>query len=227
MSWLRVLLSVSTILAALACEPQEPPKPSFQLVIHTQTDSGEPLAGVKLTSKSANLGVSGPDGQVKTRLRGREGLRIPIGTVCPDGYRQEGKPIDVVLKSLKRPDGKSAPIVSDVKCAPTERWAALVVKTSPDIPIKVQGQVVATTNSDGVAHAALRLAPNTTFQVELDTSAKPELRPRSPVTTLTVLERDEVFPVAFEFKKKAPAAKPRKKRPRKRPPKKFRPERVD
>ncbi|MBT8492664.1 MAG: hypothetical protein KJO07_06360 [Deltaproteobacteria bacterium] len=218
-----VMLAVAGL---VACEAEPPQAPVFVISIDTVTDTGEPLAGVQVSSKKTALGTSKAKGRVRTKLRGREGLRLPITVVCPDGYRPEEGGDEVVLKTLKTADGKVAPVSSRVVCVPTERIAALVVKTAPKIPVKVQGKVVATTNADGVAHAALRFAPNTTFRVELDTSEQPSLRPRSPVTTLTVLKQDEVFPIAFEFKKDAP--KPTRKRPKKRTKKRpFKPERID
>lgn len=222
--WLVVLSAVATL---CGCQEEPSQSPVFELELRAQRESGEPMAGVQFSRGERAMGVTGGDGEVRVRLRAREGMRLSIAPQCPEGYRGPDGDLEVVLRTLRTADGEIAPLTVQTTCRPTERMAALVVRTAPDIPVIVQGRQVARTNADGIAHASLTMEPNTTFRVELDTSDKPALRPRSPVTTLTVMDRDEIFPIAFEFKKedKQVVRRPRPRvKPADKPP---RPERVD
>jgi hypothetical protein len=59
--------------------------------------------------------------------------------------------------------------------------------------VKLGGREVARTDAAGVAHLAMRMMPNTTFRLQIDTAARPDLAPQSPGATFTVPDTDEVF----------------------------------
>jgi hypothetical protein len=61
------------------------------------------------------------------------------------------------------------------------------------LPVKYLGREVAHTDAAGAAHFVLRAAPEDVLEIQLDTSAHPELRPRQPSARFRVAARDEIF----------------------------------
>jgi hypothetical protein len=65
----------------------------------------------------------------------------------------------------------------------------------PNLPVLYLGSEVARTDASGAAHVLLRVPPGEQFTLILQTTGKgaERLRPRNPVATFTVGDRDEVF----------------------------------
>jgi hypothetical protein len=228
------VLGVMAGVLCMGCAPEGDTRPTFEFAATARIDGVTALAGVEVSAAGRALGKTNTDGTVRARLRGKEGARVKIAAKCPNGYRLQSAPQEVILRRFRNIDNSASVTRISIECAPTQRTAALVIRTRPNISILIDGKKVAHTDSDGVAHASLELPPNTAFEVTLDTSAHPNLRPRNPATRLTLLDRDEVFPVEYEFKEVAPPPPPvakvvvRKKRRRTRKkPRRRLPERIE
>lgn len=207
----------------IACEPTSAPRASFPVTFIARAD--EPLAGVKIRIDGDRaLGTTGPDGVLRATLSGPEGAPVPFQVTCPEGHRP---PREMPVLTLRRfvgldPASAARGIQVTIECSPVQRMAALVVRAGePGLPVLARGREVARTGPDGVAHAVLALPPETTFRVVLDTSARPDLHPESPATTLALGDADDIFIVDQAFAAPVPvvvaAAPPVKRPPRKRP----------
>jgi hypothetical protein len=107
------------------------------------------------------------------------------------------------------------PIEVSLTCDAKDHVALVAIETGQaGLQIMSHGQVLAQTSELGTAHVMLREAAGKSFQLLLDTSAKPELRPESPTRTFTVTQKDSfsVWDQPFEAEKKASASETRKKR---------------
>lgn len=201
-----LLLAVGACSLA-ACEPTDAPRASFPVTFVARAD--EPLGGVKIRIDGDRaLGETGPDGILRATLSGPEGATVPFQVTCPEGYRPPREMPILALRRFVGLDRASAArgIQVTIQCSPVQRMAALVVRAGePGLPVLARGREVARTGPDGVAHALLALPPETTFRVVLDTSARPELRPESPATTIALGDADDIFIVDQAFAAPRPA----------------------
>jgi hypothetical protein len=138
--------------------------------------------------------------------------------VCPQGYRSPDKATALLLRgyrSLSSP-ARAEPLGVEFLCRPAIRAAAVVIRAGgqADLPVQWHGREVARTDPHGVAHLLLQVAPNSTFTVGLDTSARPRLEPQSALFTFTIGDQDDIFMVDQPF---AERPEPRRARRRKKP----------
>jgi hypothetical protein len=175
-----VICALSLCLCLTACDP---PPNTFPMVIKVQDDESSPVAGVPVEISNQAVGVTDSNGILGINLTGEEGDAHTITVRCPAGYRTVNETRSVVLPSPSELEATKA-LEFDWQCLPRERVAALVVRArgQSGLPVYLSGKEVARTNSDGIAHALFRLAPGpgSNLHVALDTSARPELSPRSP-----------------------------------------------
>jgi hypothetical protein len=198
----------------LGCE-EPPPTPQHRITFRAQSDNA-PLAGVLIVTDGRALGRTAEDGRLRVDLTGREGQTVVVQAQCPEAYRPPASVPVLVLRSFHTND----PVVRErgiefaIDCPPAERIAAVVIRAAgqADLPVKLRGQEIARTDRSGVAHLLLRLAPNSTFRVQLDTEGR-ELQPQNPGATFTVPDADQIFLYDQPFETKA-----RRVRIRRRPP---------
>jgi hypothetical protein len=100
-----------------------------------------------------------------------------------------------------------------LECRPLTRIAVFVVraKNGAHLPIRVNDELVATTNRFGVAHFSKRGRPGSEYLVELDASDDPLLLPRSVVTQFRLPDANELFVVAPSFQSVDPLRKARRR----------------
>jgi hypothetical protein len=111
------------------------------------------------------------------------------------------------------------PIEVNLTCDATSHVALVAIHTAhAGLPVMLRGQAVARTSDAGTAHVMLREPVGNSFQLTLDTSAKPELRPESPTHMFAVTHQDAfaVWDQPFELEKKRPEPKVRKRGGRRR-----------
>ncbi len=191
------LTAVSAALGAgvVACG-DPPPPPQFRVSFTALADAA-PLAGVEIDIAARPLGLTGPGGVLRANLRGREGAVVGYSVKCPAGYRNPEDPPPLTLRQFRGLDPAAAArgVEITVQCRPSDRLAAVVVRAGglANIPVLMQGQPVALTDSSGVAHLMLKLPPNTSFTMALDTSANPRIVPASPSQPFVVPDADEVL----------------------------------
>jgi hypothetical protein len=193
-----------------ACTPAQGPR--YEIVVRVESDPGRPLAGTRLSRGGALLGTSDARGVIALSLAGAAGEAVELEAACPSGHRSPEKPLRVVLRPLAE-QGRKAEY--HVACPPLLRSLVVSVRAQngPGLPVKYLGREIARTDGSGAAHALLKVMPEETVTVTLDTSA-PEhaaLMPQNPELKLTMPARDDVvlFDQTFTRPKVAAAKKPR------------------
>lgn len=218
----RLVLASSIATTALACE-EPPPPPIFPITFVAESDPGVPLPGVTVTVAGAPPAQTGPDGSVRLELSGEEGTSVPVSATCPAGHRSAPALSPIVLRTTVGVGGAPAPgFRVSVQCLPETRQGVVVIRaggtgTAPrsGLPVMIEGREVARTDSSGVAHVSLNMAPGQSFQVLLATAtASPLLRPQDPQLTFVFPDSNEIFPFDENFDEVAPPAPPRRHGPR-------------
>jgi hypothetical protein len=206
--------SVVLALTLLACE-EPPPPPVFPITFNAVSDPGVALAGVTISVAGAPPAVTAADGSIRLELSGEEGTSVPVTATCPEGYRLATTLSPIVLRTFAAVGDAPAPgLRVTVSCPPTIRHGVVVIRaggtgTAPraGLPVMIEGREVARTDSSGVAHVALDMAPGQSFQVLLATAtASPLLRPQDPQLTFVFPDANEIFAFDENFDEEAPAA---------------------
>ncbi len=216
---MRVTCACLALLASLlsACEEERPP-PTFRVTFTASSDS-DPLAGVRVVGDGRPLGETGADGILRVDLPGREGQAVTVNAQCPEGHRAPAELPLLTLRSFRGLDPAAAErgIEMSIQCPPSERTAAVVVRTGDqgDLPVMMADREVARTDASGVAHFVLRMQPHSTFRLRIDTTGREDLQPQNPGATLTVPDRDDILLVDQPFQVKQTR---RRRRPRRRDP---------
>jgi hypothetical protein len=213
---MRVLPAAALALALASCKDLDPPPPPpFQLFVRTESDPGHPLAGATIARNNKPLGTTGPDGRAMLTLTGVEGETTDLVIKCPDTFTSPPRPTSVRLTRFA--DRSKVPEYT-VMCPPMLRRVVIAVKADngPNLPVVYLNKVITRTDLSGAAHFALEVAPNTQFQVTLDTSEQSRLKPVSPTRPFTVPAHDDilVFDQKFDLEKVRSYAAPRPNMPR-------------
>jgi hypothetical protein len=210
-------LAVGAMAAALnGCGDPEP----LRFVVHftIRADEKLPVAGAQVLVRGKNLGATDATGELKVRLKGFEGDRLPITLQCPSGYAANPAENTLILRSIQGLGGEERkPVTMDMGCQPTKRDAVVLVHAggaATSLPIKIDGAVVGQTDALGFAHLHLRSDPGSNFEVSLDTSSNEKLMPQNPKQSFAVAGRDEVFVFEKSFKLPPAPKKPRKAKPK-------------
>lgn len=224
----RGYVTLFAVSVASACSrPAEPVGSSFAVIFRVVSDEDAKLAGARLTSGKQELGVTGADGELHLRLKGREGQTIPVGVDCPEGYVSPSGLPELRLAASRRVGGEELQaIVYEAVCTRREREVVLVVNAgTSDLPVHVGGAPKARTDQDGTAHVLLEIDRETkNLSVSLDTSSRPELKPQNPSRTFELEGSDAILLFDQEFVVQKPR---RATRPARQLPKRHVPYRVD
>jgi hypothetical protein len=199
---LALLLVIGT-----ACHDGIRAAPPILLEIAAQGDPGAPLVAVPIRIDGESVGVTGADGTLRLPVVGEPGHVLRIAHDCPAGHRAPRK---AELLRIRRYDrDRTAPIQINLECRPLTRIAAFVVraKNGAHLPVRVNDELVATTNSFGVAHFSTRGRPGSEYLVELDASGDPTLLPHSVVTQFRLPDANELFVVTPSFQAADPLRK--------------------
>jgi hypothetical protein len=202
-------------LAAVAGCGDDPPPPPFPITFTAVADE-QPLAGVEIRLNDRVLGSTTASGDLRANLRGQEGSIVAYRARCPQGYRTPDETPQLVLRRFRGLDEEAAArgVVVRIDCPPAERIGAVIVRTQPNLPVTMNGLLLARTDAAGVAHLPLRAAPNTSFTLTIDTNENPYLTPRNPVHAFTLADRDEIFIVDQPLEEDRPVVRRRRVRRR-------------
>jgi hypothetical protein len=173
------------------------------MIVRVYGDPGEPLAGARLMHGSTLLGVSGSDGVVGVKATGKEGERILLQLLCPEGHRSPSEPLSL---TLRRPAERTRRPEYNANCSPLTRRLVVAVRADkgPNLPVRYLGREVARTDASGAAHVVLDSAPLQDLELLLDTSEQPRLRPQNPTARFRVGDRDELVLLSQEFQSSTP-----------------------
>jgi hypothetical protein len=153
------------------------------------------------------IGTTDALGRLTLQVQGQEGDRLPVALECPDGFNGPTGGSPLALTS------GSGPLALELTCELELREAVVLVHAAGEasrLPVKVDGVVVGQTDALGFAHLHVRAAPDSEFEVSLDTSANERLSPVNPVRRYRLLRSDELFVLDTTFQE--PKASSRKRR---------------
>jgi hypothetical protein len=209
-SFLRACALAGSV-AAIGCSQNAAQPSGYAVLVRAADDSGKPLPGVQLVAAGQTLGVTDERGQHALRVPGDEGQRVDLTATCPASYSGPRERPAFLLQRVRDAQGEPSdlPIEVSLTCNATEHIALVALQTGQaGLPIMLRGQVVAQTSELGTAHVMLREPIGKSFQLTLDTSARPELRPDSPTRLFTVTHQDafSVWDQPFEQERRPPAS---------------------
>jgi hypothetical protein len=143
-------------------------------------------------------------------LEGSEGETVRLLVQCPDGLASPEKPIAVGLRKMA--PGSPEPRF-ETECVPLTHdiVVGLRVTKGLNLPVLYLDEVIGHTNSEGVAHLNMNVAPKEQITLVLDTSKEPSLRPQNPTLTFVTSDKDEMVLLEQKFtvlRKKVKQVKP-------------------
>ena len=197
----RTIVFLSAVALASCERPPEAERP-FAVVFVVESDPGVRIPRARVFIDGVPVGETDSNGRVDAQINGQSGQQLGISHDCPDGHDAPSERKAFRLRKFEGVDRSRPPTMEiTLTCRPLKRLAAFVVRASdgPDLPILLDGELVARTNGSGVAHFSIRGAPGTEYIVELETRERPRLRPRSPTHLFTLPDADEIFVINQAF----------------------------
>lgn len=184
--------------SALACGgAPEPAEQRFETTLRVVSDEGHSLAGARFSLGQQVLGTTGSAGTLTVRVRGSEGQALRLALDCPEGYSPPPALPPLRLTRTRQLDGRGSQALSfEAACTRRTRNVALVVHATNGValPVLVNGAEQAKTDADGNAHVLLVFdRDQRSVTVELDTTARPELRPAKPERVFELAGHDAVL----------------------------------
>lgn len=195
--------------------PASTEKPtSFPVVLSIKSDD-KPVAGAKVLNGKQVLGSTNESGKVRLELKGKEGETLQLTVQCPEGLASPEKPIAVGLRVMAA--GSPEPSFQS-ECVQLTHEIVVGVRAErgANLPVLYLDEVVGHTNSEGVAHVKLKVAPKEQITLRLDTTSNPSLRPQNPTLTFVASDKDEMVLLEQKFtvlQKKVSKPKPNIPRP--------------
>lgn len=223
------LIGLSCIAACLcaACgsdatqAPAERPTFKFPLQVTAKSVTDEPIPGVPvllildgMDNEAKTIGYTDKDGKFEALIDANHKTPVAVSLTPPEGYTfAKGKDIlDEVL--LVKPDDKDGALVhantlildATYKNKDVEHlvWVKLECpkpELCKDIPIKLEGEIVATTDLEGRAHFVVIDAPDKTVRITIDTTVAisdedvMQLEPVNPGFNLKLPAEPQLFTI--------------------------------
>lgn len=198
----RVIAAAVFVAFGIGCHPRASTKPRptrsvFDVDFRVTTDEGEPLAGAEIFNGKSLLGTTGTAGHLKAELEGNDGEMVSVSLSCPAGYTSLTKPPPLRLTRMRQVtthDSRAMQFAS--ACKRDVRDVVVLVRADggAQLPVRVDGRLAGSTNSDGIAHILVHAARTVRgFDVSLDTSKRHDLRPRNPSRTYELAEHDAIL----------------------------------
>jgi hypothetical protein len=212
--------SAAALLATLGVAACGQPSPTpHEVQVSVTSDGTSPVAGARIRVRGEHLGTTNALGRATLSVPGKAGESLPVALICPEGYHAPPAEPPLQLAADGAPGSASA-LTLGLTCEVELREAVVLVRAAggaPPLPVKVDGVRVGQTDALGFAHVHVQAAPNSEFEVSLDTSANERLSPVSPTQRFRLERQDELFVLdATLIEAKSPARKRRgaKRRPR-------------
>ncbi|HTU60482.1 MAG TPA: hypothetical protein VMF89_18655 [Polyangiales bacterium] len=183
------------------------------MVIQVESDLGAPLAGARVLRDNREQGATADDGTLRLSLPGHEGDTAALRVACPADYTSPEGAIQVSLRSLA---GSNTVPRYKALCPPLLRNLVVAVRTqhATGLPVTFRGRELARTDQSGTAHVLLRVPPKEQVALQLDTSADPALRPKSPELTIDMPAQDKIVLFDKSFTREHPPAPKVRKAPK-------------
>jgi hypothetical protein len=204
----KVVSAVALITIAIGfqgCGGKEPVPASSRFAVEFQVtnDEGDALAGARVAAGKLPIGMTENDGSLKVELSGAEGQILLVSVVCPDGYTGPEKPAVLRLTHTRHVnrEGYQATHFESI-CTRNLRDIVVVVRAEggAGLALHVDGKPSGTTDADGIAHVLVHADRTVkSLYVNLDTSARQDLRPKNPSRTYELAGNDAVLVFAQAF----------------------------
>lgn len=213
----RGLLLALAVFASSSCKAEPGPPPGAKVLFVVESDPGFRLGAVSIYLDGRLLGQTNSAGFLQTDIPIRSGSPLRLEHDCPIGHEAPSETKLLRLRPFDRLDAPDpGPLQITLRCRPKQRRAVFIVraKGGAALPVLLDGELVAQTNSLGIAHFSTSAPPGTDFIVRVDTSARPELRPKAPSHLRALEDSDQIFLIEQAFQSRR---EPRRKgAPRKR-----------
>ncbi len=182
------------LLVAASCHPPTVLH-RFDVLVSALTDDGEPVAGAEIELNGRALGATHEGGGLAVTLAAYDGKIVRLHAECPKGFRTRGGDTQLTLQHFATGDPRAqSRLHVAVQCRAMVRRAAVLVRGQhPNLPVLKRGVEIARTDEHGLAHVMVSTPPHAHFQLTLDTSQLPRLRPRNPSATFVMDDSDRVF----------------------------------
>ncbi len=195
----RKVAIVSSLFIAVGCNaaPTMRSESRFDVEFRINNDDGEAMQGAIIQVGNAKLGATAEDGKLKSELAGTDGQTLPVVVTCPDGFSGAEKPASIRLTHTRRVDLNGYQAMRfDGVCTREVRDIVVVVRAQGGggLTLNVEGKPSGTTDADGIAHVLVHASRQVkSLNVSLDTSTRPELKPRSPSRTYELAGNDAIL----------------------------------
>jgi hypothetical protein len=208
----RLLLLAIGVVAMTACSAKHQTRSAAPITFVVESDPGLRLAGVKVYLEGRPLGHTDSTGSLTAEISDRAGSPLRLEHDCPTGHEVASDSRLLRLRPFGGVDASSAgPLQITLRCRPLHRRAVFIVRATngDELPVLIDGEVVARTNSSGIAHFSTSAAPETDFLVQLDTRDRPELRPKTPGHLRALSTGDQIFLIEQSFERRAESRRKR------------------
>ena len=211
MRLIDAILLISLLTFGAACQKDSTVVAPVFLEIVVEADPGVRLSAVPIRINGDEVGRTGPNGILRAPIFSEPGRVLRVAHDCPAGHRAPPEPSTVRMRRYDA--NRPLPIQIRLGCRPLDRIAAFVIKANngSGLPVRVNGELAATTNGSGVAHFSRSGPPGSEYLVELDARDRPTLLPRSAETLVRSPDSDELFVITQSFQSND---QPKKRRPR-------------
>ena len=169
----------------------------FAIEFHINNDDGDAVKSAAVRTGGKDLGVTGAEGMLKVELTGTEGQTVPVTVTCPHGCAGTEKPSLLRLSHTRRIDFNGYQATRfEATCTREVRDIVLVVRAQGGarLAVNVDGTPSGATNADGIAHVLVHADRQMkALKVSLDTSSRPELKPKNPSRTYELAGNDAIL----------------------------------
>ncbi len=177
--------------------PKVPVVTEFKVEVHAESDDGNALKDVQVNASHHLLGRTNNAGQLSFPLFGIEGQSVSIDWVCPEGTVTLEQTRSIRLAHTKSVAlGAKQPLKIDAICPRRSREVVVVVHADQggSIPVLIDGKIATVTSSDGFAEVLLNVDRSIqSIAVGLDTSSRPNLKPKSPNRRYDISTSDSIL----------------------------------
>jgi hypothetical protein len=209
---------VLATVAAFGCA--EPSPPPVEVRVRVTSDGSTPVAGAQLLARGEAPSLTDAHGRATLSLATKED-RVPMVLTCPDGFVAPAGDKVLIPLGVGASDPERA-LALELLCQLELRDAVVLVHAVGDaiqLPVKVDGVTVGQTDALGFAHVHVRAAPDSEFEVSLDTSANERLSPANPTQRYRLRRSDELFVLDTRFEEPKRPVRKRRADTQRRPPK--------
>lgn len=188
-----------------------------EIAFFVESDPATPVEGVSVYVDGSAVGTTDHEGKLSALVEVVPTHPAIVRYACPRGHaRDESEFVVRFPSTAHHRAGRARPLEFKLRCRALTRVAVFVFRVSPpmQVPIFIDSARVGVTDEEGMAVVVGRREPQTALEAKLDTSAFPEMVPRSPVRRFLLSEGHDIFVFDQHFDAVKPGQRVRRKRAR-------------